>query len=267
MVNFDRGDLDHRTHDGHRRQIAHLDFGIDLEHRRELELVLGHVLLGLDARIAGHAQILCPDRIVETRLHGVRDHVRAHLRPVLLGDHLERYLAGPKPRDLRRLGQLRETLVDLAFDLRLRHGDMQSPLELAQCLQGHLHTLRFLAMVRRCLAHGALVRKERLELSRLSAPAPKAGASTNSATFAPGFAKQISIAQTSSPRHEAPWHAEGWRARLGVRFGAGIREIRVCRALRELSGRLPARPRVPAGCGRGDLPLRARRGRHRRRRH
>ena len=55
----------------------------------------------------------------------------------------------------------------------------------------------------------ALVRKERLELSRLSAPAPKAGASTNSATFAIGFAKQTSIAQTSSPRHEAPWRQEG----------------------------------------------------------
>src|SRR5271169_2145188 len=134
---------------------------------------------------------------------------------------------------------------------------MQPPFELSQCLQGHLHTLRFLAMVRRYLAN-ALVRKERLELSRLSAPAPKAGASTNSATFALGFAKQISIAQTSSPRHEAPWHSEGWRARLGVRFGAGIREIRVCCALRELSGRLPARPRLPAGCGRGDLPLRPR---------
>lgn len=41
-----------------------------------------------------------------------------------------------------------------------------------------------------------LVGKERLELSRLSAPAPKAGASTNSATFAADFAKRASIAET-----------------------------------------------------------------------
>ena len=46
-----------------------------------------------------------------------------------------------------------------------------------------------------------MVRKERLELSRLSAPAPKAGASTNSATFAADFAKQVSIAETPFPRH------------------------------------------------------------------
>ena len=59
-----------------------------------------------------------------------------------------------------------------------------------------------------------VVRKERLELSRLSAPAPKAGASTNSATFATGFAKQIIVAQSVCPRHEARRR----RARRTLRF-------------------------------------------------
>ena len=48
-----------------------------------------------------------------------------------------------------------------------------------------------------------LVRKERLELSRLSAPAPKAGASTNSATFAADIAKRVSIAEKRPRRHGA----------------------------------------------------------------
>jgi squalene synthase HpnC len=45
------------------------------------------------------------------------------------------------------------------------------------------------------------VRKERLELSRLSAPAPKAGASTNSATFATDLAKHVIIAEKSLSYH------------------------------------------------------------------
>ncbi len=51
----------------------------------------------------------------------------------------------------------------------------------------------------------------------------------------------------------------------GVRFGAETREIRVCRALRELSCRLAPRARLPARRGPGDLRLRPRRRRHRRR--
>ena len=47
------------------------------------------------------------------------------------------------------------------------------------------------------------MRKERLELSRLSAPAPKAGASTNSATFAADIAKRVSIAEKHHRRHAA----------------------------------------------------------------
>ena len=56
-----------------------------------------------------------------------------------------------------------------------------------------------------------MVRKERLELSRLSAPAPKAGASTNSATFAADFAKRLSIAEKLISRYVAgldPLHSE-----------------------------------------------------------
>src|SRR5215472_851709 len=101
--------------------------------------------------------------------------------------------------------------------------------------------------------HRALVRKERLELSRLSAPAPKAGASTNSATFAAGFAKQISIAQTAGRYHEAPGSPRG--PSTGQAFGLGIRigETRVYRSLRELSCRLAARSGRAAPRSRCDL--------------
>ena len=90
--------------------------------------------------VIGNAQILRTDRIVQTCLHGVGDHVGAHLRSVLLGNHLQRDLARTEAGDIDRLRQSRQPLLDLALDLLDRHGDMQPSLELTQRLQCHLHT-------------------------------------------------------------------------------------------------------------------------------
>jgi hypothetical protein len=56
-----------------------------------------------------------------------------------------RHLARPEPRQLDRLGEALEPLVDFAFDLLQRHGDAQAALELAQCFQRALHVRTVLA--------------------------------------------------------------------------------------------------------------------------
>ncbi len=121
-------------------KIPERDLRIHLEHCRKFELVLRRGFLGLDLRISRHAQILRPDRVVEARLHGIRNDVRAHLRAILLRDHLHRHLARTKAGDLRRLGEARKTLLYLAFDLFNRHRDVQPAFELPKGLQCHLHT-------------------------------------------------------------------------------------------------------------------------------
>ena len=56
------------------------------------------------------------------------DHLEAFLlrRSVLLGDHFQRNFAGTKSGNLRGLRKLGEAFLDLAFDLRLRHRNVQS---------------------------------------------------------------------------------------------------------------------------------------------
>ena len=168
--------------------VAELDLGIDLEHRRELER-LGRRLLAalrLDARRAGDAQVLLVDRLVERRLHALGDHVGAHLRAVLLGDHSHRHLAGPEPGDLDGAREPRQPLLHFAFDVGDRHGDVQAPLERAErfewvCMRDGILAIK---IVRARSMSALLVRKGGLEPPRAAPPAPKAGASTNSATFA-----------------------------------------------------------------------------------
>src|SRR5262249_53726658 len=76
-------------------------------------------------------------------------------------------------------------------------GDLEPPLETAGGGQGNLHVLR-------SSTTRMLVRKERLELSRVTPPAPKADASTSSATFARvKGAAIIAAAQTKKRGHPA----------------------------------------------------------------
>ena len=50
-VDVGRSDLDHRPGDRDRRHVTELDLRIHLEHRRESELILRDILLGLDTRV------------------------------------------------------------------------------------------------------------------------------------------------------------------------------------------------------------------------
>ncbi len=130
----------HRALDRDAGQFAELDLRINLEYGGELEVILGRGLLRLDSRIAGHAQVLLANGVVEARLDGVRDHVGPHLRAVLLRHHLQWNLARTKTCDLDRLRKARQPLVDFAVDLLQRHGHIKPALELAQRFQCRLHT-------------------------------------------------------------------------------------------------------------------------------
>ena len=116
----------------------------------------------------------------------------------------------------------------------------------------------------------AMVRKERLELSRLSAPAPKAGASTNSATFAADFAKRNgSIRRQSGSRgakraitlKACPQRRNGACNGVACILSLAIRSriARVCRALRKFPRRIMGRASGASSGDRGDLCVRARR--------
>src|SRR4030095_12885578 len=76
------------------------------------------------------------------------------LRTVLLGDHLQRNVAGTEPRQLDGLRQAREALLYLAFDVGERNGDVDAPLQLPQRFHGGLHAYRILANVDRWCERG-----------------------------------------------------------------------------------------------------------------
>jgi hypothetical protein len=95
-------------------------------------------LPGFDARVAGNLEVLFAHGLVEARLHGIGNDVGTNGRAILLHDHLERHLAGTKPGQLDRLGKPRQALLDLAFDLRARNGDIEAAFELTQCFDGGL---------------------------------------------------------------------------------------------------------------------------------
>ena len=144
-----------RPLDGDVGEVADPHFRIDLEYRREFQPVgSGGLGLGLDPRQAGDAQVLLPYRIGERGLHRVGNDIGTDLRAVLLGDHLDRHLAGPETGHLGVLGQTRQTLLDLALDLCHRHRHGQPALELAEGLQTGLHTRRILANVNRWCERG-----------------------------------------------------------------------------------------------------------------
>ena len=79
--------------------------------------------------------------------------------------------------------ELLEAGLHFAIDFRRRQFDVDAALELIRLFHCCCHVISY-ACVLRVLRVRVLVRKEGLEPTRLSAPEPKSGASTNSATFA-----------------------------------------------------------------------------------
>ena len=187
------------------------------------------------------------------------DDVRAHLRPVLLRDHLHRHLAGPESGHLDVLGEPREALRDLALDRGERNGHVEAAFELAECFETRLHVRRILARLH------SMVRKGGLEPPWAAPLEPKSSASTNSATFAAAFAERASIAENGRrPPEDRPAAAPRPR-RQTYPFGALCAVARVRRPLRKFSRRLLPRAAAPAPAGARHLPLRAHGRRHRRR--
>ena len=145
-----------------------------------------------------------------------------------------------------------------------RHRDVQASLELAQGLQRALHAVS--CALNPCYVV-PVVRKGGLEPPRAAPPAPKAGASTNSATFAcsactasaacstSGFSKpaassaeRVSIAQSGAPAVTHAAAARAGAASQSLPFWTEFASIRVSVGHYE---NFPVASRlVPARCGR-----------------
>ena len=100
----------------------------------------------------------------------------------LLPHHGIRYLARPKTFQARRARQALEPLIDLAGHALARHSHFQAPLE-SLASSSPIFALLLPSLVslpsdRITMPFEPLVRKERLELSRVTPLAPKASAST-----------------------------------------------------------------------------------------
>ncbi len=144
-----RRHLGARPRDRDAAHVAELDLGVDLENRGELQRVgRGPFRALLDARRAGDAQILRAHRVVEARPDALGNHVRAHLRAILLVEHAQRRLAGPEAGDLDGAREARQPLPDLALDLGDRHRDVQPAFERAERFNCVLHATGTLAVLK-----------------------------------------------------------------------------------------------------------------------
>ncbi len=264
------------------RDVAERHLGIDLEHGGELERVrLGGVAVALDARIAGDAQVLRPHRIVEALVDLVGDDVGANLRPVLLRDHPQRHLARPEAGDCARswrdcrgasAPRLRSRASGTAT-FRRRSSWPRFP-GWSPCVE--IPCERDTSRVPRARSGAAaktsdqvmrVVRKGGLEPPRGAPPAPKAGASTNSATFAARRPNAIARGRIIAECSPGVRRARGAAARP---YNAPFASDSGARVSVDHYENFPVASRLGAAAaarsGRRDLPLRARGRRHRRRR-
>jgi hypothetical protein len=111
--------------------VGDLEFGKHLEDRGEFHLALGAGGLGLDARLAGHAQVLLAHRLAEGLLDGRADGLGTRLGAVHLLHHLHRHLAGTEARQLGVLRHALELLFHLAVDFGQRHDHLDTALQRA----------------------------------------------------------------------------------------------------------------------------------------
>ena len=118
-----------------------LDLGIDLEGRAELEVFARLGGLGLEARVAGYAQVLLPDCLAESLLQSIAEHLLAHLAAVLLLHQTKRHFAGPEAVHAHVARDALEAILDLAVDFLRRERNVEPPLQRADFFYGRLHVL------------------------------------------------------------------------------------------------------------------------------
>src|SRR6185312_1500494 len=133
----------------------------------------------LDARPRGGLEVLLADCLGKRALHEVGDGFGMYLRAELLLDHRIGNLTRPKALEPGRAGEALEALVHLSSHPVPGHRHFQSPLQ-ARCRRyRYLHPFSPVDRpVGGTSGFEPLVRKERLELSRVTPLASKASAST-----------------------------------------------------------------------------------------
>ena len=193
-----------------------LHFGQHFEHRGVLEIRARVHGDRLDARATGRIQLLARHGFGERSAHEVVDDLAMHLLAVLLANHRERRLAGTKALEPRGARNLVQPLRHFAVDLRRGNRHFEAAFKSARGGQRNLH-INSLSIVNA----RRVVRKERLELSRVTPLEPKSSASTSSATFAPvplrsesGHARGARI--IAKPAAATYSDAQPWAALSGI---------------------------------------------------
>ena len=172
---------------------AQADFRIDLELGSEsCHAFLSLTLARRDLGLAGNTELMLVDRITEGLGDCIREHFALDLHAIGALDHLHGHLARPESRHANGAGHFTQAALDLLGDLGNRHRKAQASLKGAQGFEGgsHLENLVEKSWKREQgedeRTERGVVRPKGLEPSRLAAPGPKPGASTDSATAAAG---------------------------------------------------------------------------------
>jgi hypothetical protein len=138
LVDLGVADRRRRALDFSRRQIADLHFRIHLERRVE-RVVLGLLLLRLEARLACDAQVFRAADREEFLADLVAQHFRLDLTRVLLRNHLQRHLARAETRHAHVLCEFLDTGVDFLLHGVLRQGNRHTAFKLAEVLNNVSH--------------------------------------------------------------------------------------------------------------------------------
>jgi hypothetical protein len=97
--------------------VARGDVGIDLEGRAEFDLRdAAQFTFRLEARIAGHFEVVRANFVAKTLLQRVAEHFAPNLIFVLLRDDLHRHLAGPESVHLDVARKLLQPRLNFAVD-------------------------------------------------------------------------------------------------------------------------------------------------------
>ncbi len=189
LVDVRIGDLDHLALDLELVQRLQVDLRQDLDGRGVLERRAGLDARALDLRCAGRVQVLLRDRLRVRGSDQVAEQFLADLGTVLLFDDLERRLARAEALEPGAFADRLQSVAQFLVDGLGR--DLDAELALEFVVGGFYRDLHGSPVATHTVAPTLLVRKERLELSRVAPLGPKPSASTNSATFAAGFTAAI----------------------------------------------------------------------------